>query len=151
MKNEDVENMLNQLHAPQPESILQPRELKIPFLSYRKSSRAGLWLLIVPMVVAVTILLKMELGVQWGYLELVRKFFSAIDKNVVLTYLIPLIFFGLPLLAMIINLLAICHFQKNKKSKELIITLKYRPVNIAIFLLAFAVLVFFLLPDKLSF
>lgn len=151
MKKEDVENILNRLQTPEPEKIMQHRELKIPLLSYRKSSKAGLWLLLLPLTFAITVFLKMELGVQSGYLDLVRKFFSAIDNNVVLTYLIPLIFVGLPLIAMIINVLAICHFQQNKKSKELIVTIKYRPVNIVIFLLSFAVLIYFLLPDKLSF
>lgn len=151
MKNEDVENMLNCLQVPEPEKMMEHNQLKIPLLSYRKSSKAGLWLLLLPLTAAVVIFIKTELGVQAGYLDFVQKFFAAIDNNVVLTYLIPLIFIGLPLLAMILNLLAICHFQQDKKMKELIVTIKYRPLNIAIFLISFAVLVFFLLPDKLSF
>jgi hypothetical protein len=151
MKNEEVENMLNRMQLPEPEKIMQPRELKIPLLSYRKSSKAGLWLLLLPLTFAFTLFLKTELGVQSGYVDVLRKFFSFIDNNVVLTYLIPLIFVGLPLVAMIINALAICHFHKNTKEKELIVTVKYRPLNIAVFLISFALLVFFLLPDKLSF
>jgi hypothetical protein len=151
MKNENVENMLNRMQMPEPENIVQRRELKIPLLSYRKSSKAGLWLLLIPLMVVVATLLKTQLGLRSGYIAFVHKFFAAIDKNVVLTYLIPLIFVGFPLVAMIINALAVCHFQKNNRQKELLITIKYRPLNIAIFLIAFAVLVFFLLPDKLSF
>ena len=143
--------MLNQMQTPEPENIMAQPELKIPFLSYRKSSRAGLWLLLVPLIFIITVFLKLILGAQSGYLDIVRKFFSAIDNNVVLTYLIPVIFVGLPFVAMIINFLAICHFQQNKKSKELIVTIKYRPLNIFIFLLSFAVLIYFLLPDRLSF
>jgi hypothetical protein len=151
MKKEDVENMLNKMQIPEPENIMQHREFKIPLLSYRRTSKAGLWLLLVPLMVAVTVFLKTTLGVQSGYINLVQKFFAAIDDNVVLTYLIPVIFAGLPLTAMIINLLAICHFQQNNKTRELIVTIKYRPLNIAIFLISFAVLIFFLLPDKLAF
>ena len=151
MKNEDVENMLNSMQIPEPENIMQHRELKIPLLSYKRSSKAGLWLLVVPLIVAVTIVLKTVFVVQSNYINLVHRFFSAIDRNVVLTYLIPLIFVGLPLLAMIINALAFCHFQQNRENKELIMTIKYRPLNIAIFLISFAVLIFFLLPDQLSF
>lgn len=151
MKNENVEDMLHSMQIPEPENLIQHHELKIPLLSYKKSSKAGLWLLLLPLTVAITVFLKTEFGVQTGYINLVRKFFATIDKNVVLTYLIPLIFVGLPLVAMIINLLAICHFQQNKKTKELIVTIKYRPLNIVIFLISFAVLIFFLLPDKLSF
>ena len=151
MKNEDVEDMLSKIRVPEPENVLQERELKIPLLSYRKSSRAGLWLLLLPITFAITLVLKTGFGVQTGYLDLYQKFFAAIDKNVVLTYLIPLIFVGLPLLSMIINALAICHFHNSRKNRELIITIKYRPLNIALFLLSFALFVFFLLPDKLSF
>jgi hypothetical protein len=143
--------MLNRLQTPEPEKMMLPRELKIPLLSYRKSSRAGLWLLLLPLIFASTVFLKMELGVQSGYLDLVRKFFSAIDDHIVLTYLIPIIFLGFPLTAMIINGLAICHFQQDKGAKELIVTIKYRPLNIAVFLLSFALVIYFLLPDKLSF
>jgi hypothetical protein len=70
---------------------------------------------------------------------------------VVLTYLIPLIFVGLPLIAMIMNVLSFCHFQQNNKTRELIITIKYRTLNIIIFFISLAILVFFLSPDKLSF
>src|SRR5215203_4003185 len=141
MKNEDVENMLNRMQGPQPENILKHPELKIPLLSYKKSSKAGLWLLIVPFLFAIVVILKSDWGIQSMYLNLVNDFVAAIDDNRILTYLIPLIFVGLPLAAMTINLLAICHFYKNSKAKELIVTIKYRPLNIAVFLISFAVLV----------
>jgi hypothetical protein len=131
--------------------LVEYHDLKIPLLSYRKSSKAGLWLLLVPMTVAVAALLKSEFGLQSQYLDLVRKLFAFINDNVVLTYLIPIIFVGLPLAAMVINFLAICHFQNNTKTKELIITIKNRPVNIAITLVSLGLLIFFFLPDNLSF
>jgi hypothetical protein len=151
MKENEVENILKNMNIPEPENIMNHGDLKIPLLSYKKSSRAGLWLLIVPFVVAVTIFLRTELRIKSGYFNFIQKFFAEIDNNNVLTYLIPLIFVGLPVFAMIINFLAICHFQRNRKIKELIITIKYRPLNIVIFLFSFALLVYFLLPDKLSF
>jgi hypothetical protein len=151
MKNEDVENMLNRMQIPEPEKVVQPRQLKIPLLSYRKSSKAGLWLLLLPLTFALTIVLKIELGIQSQLIESVRKFFAFIDNHVVLTYLIPLIFLGFPTVTMAMNLLAICHFQNNPETKELIITIKRRPLNIAIFLLAFALIIYFLQPDQFSF
>ncbi|MCW3109701.1 MAG: hypothetical protein JWQ09_4207 [Segetibacter sp.] len=151
MKKDEVENMLNSMNIPEPENIMSHGDLKIPLLSFKRSSRAGLWLLIVPVTFAITVLLKTEFGLTPGYLNFIHKFFAAINNNNVLTYLIPMIFIGLPLLAMILNFLAICHFQRNKKMKELIVTIKYRPLNIVIFLFSFAILIFFLLPDKLAF
>jgi hypothetical protein len=151
MKKEEVENMLNSMKLPEPENIMTHGDFKIPLLSFKKSSRAGLWLLILPLTFAITVFLRMELGIKSGYLNFIQKFFAAINNNNVLTYLIPEIFIGFPLLAMILNFLAICHFQRNQKMKELIVTIKYRPLNIAIFLFSFAILIFFLLPDKLAF
>jgi len=151
MKKEDVDTMLGGMDLPHPEHIKHQQELKIPLLSYKRSSRAGLWLLVVPVIVAITFLLKYELGIFFPFLNGIQNFFAAVDRNYYLTYFIPVIFMGLPLLAMIINLLAFCHFTHMREKQELLITIKYRPLNIAVFLFSFAILVFFLLPDRLSF
>lgn len=151
MKKEDIETKLSSMDLPQPGNIPHQKELKIPLLSYKRSSRVGLWLLVVPAIVAVTILLKYELGLSSPFLDILQSFFAAIDGNSFFTYLIPFIFIGLPLLVMIVNLLAFCHFTVVEERKELVVTIKYRPLNITIFLFSMLVIVFFLLPDKLSF
>jgi hypothetical protein len=150
MKENEVEDMLNKMNIPEPENIMTRGDFKIPLLRFKRSSRAGLWLLVVPITFALTVFLK-TLGIKSGYLNYIQKFFRAIDHNNVLTYLIPLIFVGLPLFAMVINFLAICHFHRDRQLKELIITIKYRPLNIAILLLSFATLIFSLWPDQLAF
>src|SRR4051812_7817742 len=103
MKDNEVESILSRMDLPEPEKIVRQDNFKIPLLSYKKSSRAGLWLLIIPFVVALTIFLKVEFGMKSGYFNFVQKFFASIDNNNVLTYLIPLLFVGFPLLAMILN------------------------------------------------
>ena len=76
---------------------------------------------------------------------------AAIDKNPVFTYFIPLIFVGLPFLAMMMSLLSFCHFNHVREKKEFLITVKIRPLSIALFLFSSAILVFYLLPDRLAF
>ena len=151
MKNESIEDALTRMKVPEPEKIMQPRDLKIPLLSYKKSSRAGLWLLLLPITFALTIVLKIELRIQSQVIDAVRNFFAFVDNHAVLTYLMPVIFLGFPIVAMLINFLAICHFQSNRETKELIITIKRRPLNIAIFLFSFALIIYFLQPDQFSF
>ena len=151
MKKEDVDNMLSGMDLPDPENIRHQQELKIPLLSFKRSSRAGLWLLVLPVIFAFTVVLKHELGIFSPVLDIIESTFAAVDGNRFLTFFIPVIFIGLPLLAMIINLLAFCHFTHNKTEEELLITVKYRPVNILIFLVSLMTIVFFLLPDRLSF
>src|SRR5687768_15312457 len=102
MKHEDVEHLLNRLETPELERVIAPRELKIPLLSYKKSSKAGLWLLLLPATFAFSLFLKMAIGVKTEYVDFVRKFFASIDDNAILTYLIPVIFIGLPLVSIVI-------------------------------------------------
>ena len=149
MKKENLDSLLSKMDLPHPDLIKHQQELKIPLLSYKRSSRAGLWLLVLPLTFALAILLKYQLRIFSSFLDIVEGAFKAISGNVILTYLIPVIFVGLPLLAMVINFLAFCHFTSNNETKELLVTIKYRPLNLAIFLLSFAVLVYFLLPDSL--
>jgi hypothetical protein len=149
MKQADDDNMFNGMGLPDPGNLEHQQELKIPLLSYKKSSRAGLWLLILPLVFALTVLLKYQLSISSPVFDIIESFFAYVNSNRVLTYLIPIIFTGLPLLAMIINLLAFCHFDVVKARKELLVTIKCRWLNIAIFLFSFAVLLYFLLPDNM--
>jgi len=149
MKQADDDKMFNGMSLPDPGNLEHQQELKIPLLRYKRSSRVGLWLLTLPLVFAITVLLKYHLGISSPVLNFIESFFAYVNGNRVLTYLIPIIFTGLPLLAMIINLLAICHFAAMKREKELLVTIKCRWLNIAIFLSSFAVLVYFLLPDNM--
>jgi hypothetical protein len=151
MKQDDVDSMLGNIDLPQTEKLQHPRELKIPLLSYKRSSKAGLWLLAVPVFVALTDVLIYELDIFTPVLIHVHRFFAAVDSNGFFTFFIPILFIGFPVYAMIINLLSFCHFTLVKGDKELIITVKNRPLNIGIFLFSFFILLFFLLPDKLSF
>jgi len=149
MKNDEIENMLKGMDLPDPENIKHQQEFKIPLLSYKRSSKAGLWLLLLPVIFALTLILKYQLGLFSSLLDPVTNFYKIIEQNAVLTYLIPVILIGLPLLAMVINFLSFFHFLYDSDKKELIITIKYRPVNITIFLFCFALLVFFFSPDAL--
>jgi hypothetical protein len=149
MKNEEEDSMFGGIDPPLPENLLHRQELKIPLLSYKKTSRAGLWLLILPVFYSATVILRYDLGISSPPLDTIRYAFSAIDRNPFLTYLIPVFFVGLPLLVMVMNLLALCHFAYSRGMKELLITVKIRPLNIALFLFSSAILVFFLLPDRL--
>lgn len=151
MKNDDVESMLSGINPPKPEQITHQEDLKIPLLRYKRSSKAGLWLLVLPLIVAVTSLLKHDLAVSWTIVKSIGSFIDAVDGNPVLTFLIPVIVIGLPCTAMVMNLFAFSHFALVKERKELLVTMKYRPVNIGIFLFSFAILVFFFMPDALSF
>lgn len=149
MKNDEIDKMLSGMDLPQPEKIIHQQELKIPLLRYRRSSVMGLWLIMPAIVFILTAMLKYELVISSAMLDNILHFFRAMDDNRFLTYLIPIIFVGLPLAALVLNLLAFCHFAYIREHKELLVTVKYRPFNIFVFLLSFAMLVYAFLPDAL--
>jgi hypothetical protein len=149
MKEDDNDDMFAGVDLPDPGAMSHQQELKIPLLSYKRSSWAGLWLLALPLVFAFAVVLKLRFGISSAVQDAIEAFFTYVSGNSILTYLIPVIFVGLPLLAMITNLLAFSHCGYAKTRRELLVTIKYRPLNIAMFLLSFAVLVYFLLPDAL--
>lgn len=149
MTHTNDESMFDGVKVPDPGNPGHRQEFKIPLLKYKKSSWAGLWLLIVPLSFFATIFLKYRFGLSFLPLGAVEKFFAYLSGNPVLNYLIPIIFLGLPALAMIVNGMAICHFAKSKEQRELLITIKYRPFNIAVFLLSFVVFVWAFTPDAL--
>lgn len=148
MKSND-DNMFDRMDLPDPGTMEHQQELKIPLLRFKKSSKVGLWLLSLPLVFFVTVLLKYQFGVAFPVLNFIERIYSYVSDNSVLTYLIPVIFVGLPLFAMIVNFLAICHFSSVKGKQELLVTIKFRPLNLAIFFFSFAILVYAFLPDAL--
>lgn len=151
MKKEDIETKLGALDVPAIGPITHQQELKIPLLSYKKSSRMGLWLLVLPVTVAIIVFLKHELGIGSPFLDSIKHYLGAVDSNPLSTYLIPLVLVGFPLLTMTLNLIAICHFAHQREKSEFLITIKIRLLNILLFFLSFVVFVYFLLPDRLSF
>ncbi len=151
MKHEDIEKLLGAIDPPEPDKITHHEDLKIPLLRYKRSSKVGLLLLILPAIVALTSILRRELGISVSFFKDMTRALAAIDGHPVLSIIIPLIAIGLPCTAMVINLLSFAHCDVAREQKEMLITLKYRPVNIAIVVLSFAILVFFFMPDALTF
>lgn len=50
--------------------------------------------------------------------------------------LAPAVLVGAPLVAIVLNLLAITHLELSKTRREAIVTLKLRPLNVAIVIIA---------------
>ncbi|KAB2922286.1 MAG: hypothetical protein F9K22_12020 [Bacteroidetes bacterium] len=148
MNTNEVDDMLTNLSTPSPDASGPQQELKIPLLSYRRSSRAGWWLLALPLTFITAALLK-RLGTPLPGADAVTGMYRTIEGHAVLTYLVPVIFLLLPLASMVITLLSFVHVSRPAGAGELVITLKYRPMALLIFLVSFALLVYVLTPDAL--
>lgn len=139
----DFENKMENLKTPDADFIKHQDILKIGFMNARKSSRIGLVFVVVPAIVLVIVFIKLRFLMSINFSA---TFNSITNKTVGVEYmkwLIPTAFLVLPLLAAVVNLLAISHFYINRKTKELIITIQYRIVNVMVLLISLAIIVIF--------
>jgi hypothetical protein len=142
MKN-DFEQKMENLDAPETDFVKHQEMMKISFMSARKSSRIGIIFILIPALVVLVIYLKLHFFLSIDFPATFQNIMAKTDDESYLLWLIPLVFLVLPLLAIIINLLAISHFYINKKTKELIISIRYRIKNIIVLLIGLAIIIGF--------
>ena len=136
----NFEHKMENLNTPNTDFVKHQEILKIGMMNARKSARIGIVFILTPMVLIVLAYLKIRLLINWDFFNRLQQFVSNQNQSSVLSWVLHIIFIGLPILAIIINLLAITHFYVDKQNKELTITIRYRFKNLIVLLIS-AVLV----------
>ena len=137
----NFENKMENLNTPNTDFVKHQEILKIGMMNSRKSARIGIIFILIPIVLIFLGYLKIKLLIHWDFFAKLHQFVSNQDQSSVLTWVSHIIFIGLPILAIIINLLAITHFYIDKQNKELIITIRYRLKNLIVLLMSTVLLV----------
>lgn len=138
---DNFKDKMENLNAPDTGFVKHQEILKIGMMNSRKSARIGIVFIIIPMVLIVLAYLKIKLLIHWDFFTRMQQFVSNENQSGVLGWVSHIIFIGLPILAIIINLLAITHFYIDKQNKELIITIRYRLKNLIVLLISVVLLV----------
>ncbi len=145
MENKKFEEQLENLQTPQVNDIRHQQSLKVNLLNARKSSRIGIVFITLPCLFLFGVFMKYFLGVQFPVFTALEDAMANLDKTPFLKWISPVLLVGLPLLAIIINTLAITHFYRDKQRKELLITIKYRLLNISILIISICIVAIFIL------
>jgi lantibiotic transport system permease protein len=145
MENDEFSKKLQKMHKPEIESPTHQVQLKITLLNAKRSAKIGLILVILPCLFLVAVLIKYFLHINLPSFSVLEEWMSKKDQNLIIKMLFPLLLIGGPLLALIFNLLAILHFNLDKKANELIITLKFKWFNIIVSLICLLILFCFFL------
>ncbi len=145
MEKDEFENKLEKMQKPDAGSDEHYLQLKLTLLNARKSARIGIAFVIVPCVFLSFIFLKYVLHLQLPLFTKVEDWMSDKNNSVFVKVLIPLLLMGTPLIAFVMNALAILHFDFNKLKKELLVTIKLKWLNITILVISVAILLCFLL------
>jgi len=136
---------MEKLDTPQVNDISHQQIVKVNLLNARKSSRIGIAFIVVPCLFLLGVFIKYFLGINLQVFSAFEDAMSNLDKTPFLKWISPLLLVGLPLLGIIFNTLAITHFYRNKQRKELLITIKYRLLNIIVLIISLCIVAVFIL------
>jgi hypothetical protein len=144
MKEDKFEKDLEDLQVPHINEIRHQQLLKIALLNSRRSSHIGIAFIVIPCLFLFLQVIKEWIGLDFQFFSAFENYMSQLDKIPLLKWIFPLVLVGLPVIAIIINSLSIVHFYWDKITRELLITIKYKPVNITLILISICIVLIFL-------
>lgn len=131
----NFENKMENLTPPNTDFVKHQEVLKIGLMNARKSARIGIVFILVPIVLIIAVYVKFKLLSHWDFFTNFEMFVLKQNQTGLLNW-VHLFFIAFPILAIIINLLAITHFYINKQTKELIISIRYQFKNVIVLLIS---------------
>lgn len=134
MKANEFENKMENLTSPSVQSETTKRVLKIALVNARKSANIGIVLLALPLLFFSVNVFKYQLGIDLGFIASFVSWIGSLDTIPVLNWVVRFVLLGGPVVAILINLLAITHFYTDKESNEFVVTVKLKWLNISIIL-----------------
>jgi hypothetical protein len=140
MEDENFLNKMENLKIPDVNPEASRRQAKLAIMNAKKSAFWGVWFLAIPAFFFVCIIIKELLGWHWGIADTLTIYTAAIDRNASTAWITPVVFVLLPAIGAVTNLLAIMHFTYDKLTKELIVTIKTKWLNITIAIISLAIL-----------
>jgi len=144
MDSEKMEEYLKTLPKPNPDAPASQKTLRFSLLSARRSSRIGFWLIALPGLVILVFFLQNILHWDTGLIRWLGNQGPSLS-NPAKALLVFLFLVGFPLIAVVINLLSLCHFQYDRASREFTIILKIRWWNVLITVSGAALAAFYIL------
>ena len=120
-------------------AIKAPIEIKLAIVNAQRSAVLGLWFILVPCYFLFCVFMFYYFHLEYGVFGSIFELFSILDKDPNMWLLGPILLIGLPLVAILLNALAITHFSFDRSQQTLGITLKLRWFNLAILLLSIAI------------
>ena len=145
MQEKDFINKMENLKKPEINSDASQRQIKLALLNAKRSAAWGIWFLVIPAFffccVAIKYLFHWNWGVAGGFLD----WMADIDKSMSFPIVTIGLFIVLPAVGVVINLLAVTHFAYDNLTKELVVTLKVRWLNIALAAISICIIAIILL------
>jgi lantibiotic transport system permease protein len=138
MEEKEFLQKMENLKKPEVHADASRRQIRLAILNAKKSAAWGIWFLVIPFLFVVSVFIKEFLGWDWGVANTIEEWVGNMDRTARWTG--PVLFFLLPAIAAVTNLLAIVHFLYDKVSKELIVTIRLKWFNIILVVISTVVI-----------
>jgi hypothetical protein len=135
---------LKTIPKPTPTETAGQESLRVYLVTARKSSRIGLLLIGLPSLLISLYILQALFHFRFGFIGWLGENPSTLPTPAK-AVLIFVFLVGFPMIAMVLNLLSLSHFQFDQKSREFRITFRVRWWNIAIALAGGALATYYIL------
>jgi hypothetical protein len=139
----NLNNQLENMKTPEANNVKHQEVYKMVLTNAKKSSRIGIVFILIPLLFVLIASLKMFFFMQIDFHATMDAVAVDTAKFGALKWILPVVFLGLPILAIIINLLAISHFNVDKEKKELVISIRYRLKNIIVLIISVLIVIAF--------
>jgi hypothetical protein len=148
-KDEFLKKMEN-LQLPEIDPREHPKMVKMAIMNAERSAAFGVWLIVVPCYFLLCVLMYYGFHIKAGWFGSMFALITGLEKTRGMDFLAPVLFFLLPLVCIIINILGITHISSQKidpvrnKVREFNITLRIKLWNIVLILISLAILFAFI-------
>jgi len=132
MDDKDFIDKLENMPKPDVNANSSQRQIRLALMNTKKSSFWGIWFLVVPVFFLFCVVIKYFFHWNWGIMDNFIEMMASLDKNSSTRWVTPVMFVLLPKLGALLNLLAIMHFAYDKVSRELIVSIRLKWINIAL-------------------
>jgi hypothetical protein len=145
MEEKDFLKKIETLKKPEVNPQASQKQIKLAIMNAKRSAAWGTWLLLIPVFFFACVTIKEFLGWDWKFAGNFLNWMADLDKTTGFPVISIILFIVLPAIGAIVNLLAIMHFVYDKLTKELIISIKLKWLNIILAVISILVIAVVLL------
>jgi hypothetical protein len=132
MEEKDFINKMENLKKPVVNSEASQRQIKLVLMNAKKSAAWSIWFLALPLFFFCCVAIKYLFQWNWNIADNFIEWTANLDRQTATAWLTPVLFVLLPAIGAILNLLAIMHFMYDRLTRELIVTIKVKWLNIVL-------------------
>ncbi|MDN5201857.1 hypothetical protein QQ008_10800 [Fulvivirgaceae bacterium BMA10] len=154
MDKKEFNKKMEELETPEVHPQRHQKQFKMYLINTKKSATFGILFILTPFLFLFGVLFKYYLKIDFGIFTGFQEWLISLeDISLFATFMVRFLLLGGPLIAILINLIAILHFQYDSIAKEISLTIRIKWLNILIIALCtliMSIFFFYLLVENIN-